>query len=180
MSRYHAKVFVVESIVFLQNFAFILRLHWFNIFIVDFAAVSLTESPWINLEFFDELYKMKKHLRGYYWETWRINPENYFNWLMIWLMLSTNRKLLSKWIHMCLHELVYCFPLVEKNKLRSWTPPRFTASRFSALTCYYAIEKAIIPGLTSQRHSALISSDSEYSQVCFSAVHTWKSALIFE
>ena len=28
-----------------------------------------------------------------------------------------------------------------------------------------------MPGLTSQRHSALISSDSEYFQVCFSAVH---------
>ena len=83
---------------------------------------------------------MKKHLRGYNWETWRINPENYFNWLMIWLVLSTNRKLLSKWIHMCLHELVYWFPLLEKNKLRNWTPPRFTASRFSALTCYYVRE----------------------------------------
>ena len=31
-----------------------------------------------------------------------------------------------------------------------------------------------IPGLTSQRHSALISSDSEYFQVCFSAVHYLK------
>ena len=30
------------------------------------------------------------------------------------------------------------------------------------------------PGLTSQRHSALISSDSEYFQVCFSAVHYLK------
>ena len=30
------------------------------------------------------------------------------------------------------------------------------------------------PGLTSQRHSALISSDSEYFQVCFSAVHCLK------
>ena len=31
-----------------------------------------------------------------------------------------------------------------------------------------------MPGLTSQRHSALISSDSEYFQVCFSAVHYLK------
>ena len=31
-----------------------------------------------------------------------------------------------------------------------------------------------LPGLTSQRHSALISSDSEYFQVCFSAVHYLK------
>ena len=30
------------------------------------------------------------------------------------------------------------------------------------------------PGLTSQRHSALISSDSEYFQVCFSALHYLK------
>ena len=30
------------------------------------------------------------------------------------------------------------------------------------------------PGLTSQRHSALINSDSEYFQVCFSAVHYLK------
>ena len=30
------------------------------------------------------------------------------------------------------------------------------------------------PGLTSQRHSALISSNSEYFQVCFSAVHYLK------
>ena len=30
------------------------------------------------------------------------------------------------------------------------------------------------PGLTSQRHSALISSDSEEFQVCFSAVHYLK------
>ena len=30
------------------------------------------------------------------------------------------------------------------------------------------------PGLTSQRHSALISSESEYFQVCFSAVHYLK------
>ena len=30
------------------------------------------------------------------------------------------------------------------------------------------------PGLTSQRHSALISSDSKYFQVCFSAVHYLK------
>ena len=30
------------------------------------------------------------------------------------------------------------------------------------------------PGLTSQRHSALISSDSEQFQVCFSAVHYLK------
>ena len=30
------------------------------------------------------------------------------------------------------------------------------------------------PGLTSQRHSALTSSDSEYFQVCFSAVHYLK------
>ena len=30
------------------------------------------------------------------------------------------------------------------------------------------------PGLTSQRHSALISSDSEYFQVCFSAAHYLK------
>ena len=36
---------------------------------------------------------------------------------------------------------------------------------------YYS---AIAPGLTSQRHSALISSDSEYFQVCFSAVHYLK------
>ena len=34
--------------------------------------------------------------------------------------------------------------------------------------------KAWFPGLTSQRHSALISSDSEYFQVCFSAVHYLK------
>ena len=33
---------------------------------------------------------------------------------------------------------------------------------------------ALKPGLTSQRHSALISSDSEYFQVCFSAVHYLK------
>ena len=32
----------------------------------------------------------------------------------------------------------------------------------------------LVPGLTSQRHSALISSDSEYFQVCFSAVHYLK------
>ena len=32
----------------------------------------------------------------------------------------------------------------------------------------------IKPGLTSQKHSALISSDSEYFQVCFSAVHYLK------
>ena len=32
----------------------------------------------------------------------------------------------------------------------------------------------LIPGLTSQRHSALISSDSEQFQVCFSAVHYLK------
>ena len=31
-----------------------------------------------------------------------------------------------------------------------------------------------LPGLTSQRHSALISSDPEYFQVCFSAVHYLK------
>ena len=36
-----------------------------------------------------------------------------------------------------------------------------------------AIERTL-PGLTSQRHSALISSDSEYFQVCFSAVHYLK------
>ena len=38
----------------------------------------------------------------------------------------------------------------------------------------YAYTKGTVynqPGLTSQRHSALISSDSEYFQVCFSAVH---------
>ena len=34
--------------------------------------------------------------------------------------------------------------------------------------------RVLIPGLTSQRHSALISSDSEYFQVCFSAVHYLK------
>ena len=33
---------------------------------------------------------------------------------------------------------------------------------------------AVLPGSTSQRHSALISSDSEYFQVCFSAVHYLK------
>ena len=35
-------------------------------------------------------------------------------------------------------------------------------------------EKKLLPGLTSQRHSALISSDPEYFQVCFSAVHYLK------
>ena len=33
---------------------------------------------------------------------------------------------------------------------------------------------AAVPGLTSQRHSALISSDSEYFHFCFSAVHYLK------
>ena len=36
------------------------------------------------------------------------------------------------------------------------------------------VEIPYIPGLTSQRHSALISSDSEYFQVCFSAVQYLK------
>ena len=39
------------------------------------------------------------------------------------------------------------------------------------LLCYMV---AVPPGLTSQRHSALISSDLEYFQVCFSAVHYLK------
>ena len=37
----------------------------------------------------------------------------------------------------------------------------------------YSNDKCV-PGLTSQRHSALISSDSEYFQVCFNAVHYLK------
>ena len=36
------------------------------------------------------------------------------------------------------------------------------------------LKSLLRPGLTSQRHSALISSDSEYFQVCFSAVHYLK------
>ena len=43
-----------------------------------------------------------------------------------------------------------------------------TKEFFLAFTLYS------LPGLTSQRHSALISSDPEYFQVCFSAVHYLK------
>ena len=43
---------------------------------------------------------------------------------------------------------------------------------FVSLVCYKI--DSYIPGLTSQRHSPLISSDSEYFQVCFSAVHYLK------
>ena len=48
------------------------------------------------------------------------------------------------------------------------------ASIFLANVFQRSWSKGRIPGLTSQRHSALISSDSEYFQVCFSAVHYLK------
>ena len=61
----------------------------------------------------------------------------------------------------CEHK--YWLPSVsEKNEYFSWAATEINLSRTKN------------PGLTSQRHSALISSDSEYFQVCFSAVHYLK------
>ena len=44
----------------------------------------------------------------------------------------------------------------------------------AAIQPFFLFSQLLKPGLRSQRHSALISSDSEYFQLCFSAVHYLK------
>ena len=65
--------------------------------------------------------------------------------------------------------------------LALFPPKRYFFPNFQSKFLYKGIIFGIInqhfvnhPGLTSQRHSALISSDWEYFQVCFSAVHNLK------
>ena len=68
---------------------------------------------------------------------------------------------------------------LKDDELSFLPPRRFSEQKLKALGFGYKITPSenlqqYHPGLTSQRHSALISSDSEYFQVCFSAVHYLK------
>ena len=84
-------------------------------------------------------------------------------WLPSRRVLSHNLPMPSSWV---------CF-IRRTAKMFGGEP---THSLYSIRNCriVYLVDSVIHPGLTPQKHSALISSDSEYFQVCFCTVHYLK------